>query len=77
VPQKAFKWTLVYDPAGNGGKGVIEGTLGNESVRLALKDGDKAKGATFDRFGLFTTHRGGSFVRIFFDDMTYTIKPPQ
>ena len=26
----------------------------------------------FDRFGLFTGHRGGSFVRIYFDDLKYT-----
>ena len=42
------------------------------SVTLPLKPGDKAKGATLDRFGLFTTHIGGNFVRIYFDDLTYT-----
>jgi hypothetical protein len=57
-----------------GGKGTIEATLGNESVTLPLRDGDKAKGASLDRFGLFTTHRGGSFVRIYFDDLTYTAR---
>jgi hypothetical protein len=72
VPQQAFDWKLVYDPAANSGKGAIKVTLGNESVTLALKDGDKAKGAALDRFGIFTTHRGGSFVRIYFDDLTYT-----
>jgi hypothetical protein len=41
-------------------------------VTLDLNDGDKAKGAALDRFGLFTTHRGGSFVRIYFDDLQYT-----
>ena len=34
--------------------------------------GDAPKGARFDRFGLFTGHRGGSFVRIYIDDVTYT-----
>jgi hypothetical protein len=72
VPQKVYEWKLVYDPAGNGGKGTVEATLGNESVTLPLKDGDKAKGAVLDRFGLFTGHRGGSFVRIYFDDLKYT-----
>jgi hypothetical protein len=75
VPQKVFDWTLAYDPAANGGKGAIEVTLGAESVTLHLKPGDKAKGASFDRFGLFTTHRGGSFVRIFLDDVKYTVRP--
>lgn len=77
VPGKVFAWKLVYDPSPNGGRGTIEATLGDESVTLPLKDGDKEHGATFDRFGLFTTHRGGSFVRIFFDDLAYTAKPPR
>jgi hypothetical protein len=72
VPQKTFDWKLIYDPAANGGKGAIEATLGDESVTLPLKDGDKSKGATFDRFGLFTTHRGGSYVKIYLDDLRYT-----
>lgn len=72
VPQKVFDWKLVYDPAGNGGRGTVEATLGSESVKLPLKDGDKAKGANFDRFGVFTGHLGGSFVKIYFDDLKYT-----
>jgi hypothetical protein len=76
VPQEVFQWKVVYDPAGNGGKGAIEATLGNESVTLPLKDGDQAKGASFDRFGLFTSHLGGSFVRVYFDDLKYTAARP-
>ena len=76
VPKKVFDWKLVYDPAGAGGKGTIESTLGEESVTLELKPGDKAKGATLDRFGLFTTHRGGSYVKIYFDDLKYTASRP-
>ena len=72
VPRKVFDWKLVYDPAGAGGKGTITTTLGDQSVTLDLKPGDKAKGATLDRFGLFTTHRGGSYVKIYFDDLNYT-----
>jgi hypothetical protein len=51
-------------------------TLGEESVTLALKAGDKARGASLDRFGLFTGHRGGSFVRIYVDDLKYTAARP-
>lgn len=72
VPQKVFPWKLVFDPAAGDGKGAIEVTLGNESVTLPLKAGDKAKGARLDRFGLFTGHLGGSFVRVYFDDLKYT-----
>lgn len=73
-PQKVLEWKVVYDPSGANGKGTIETTLGKESITLVLHDGDKAKGAILDRFGLFTTHRGGSFVRIYFDDLKYTAR---
>jgi hypothetical protein len=72
TPQKSFDWKLVYDPKANDGKGEMQVTLGDKTVSLPLKDGDKANGATFDRFGLFTTHRGGNFVKIYFDDLAYT-----
>jgi hypothetical protein len=72
VPQKRFEWKLVYDPDGNGGSGEIHATLSGETVTLALKSGDRAAGGKFDRFGLFTTHVGGSYVRIYFDDLSYT-----
>jgi len=72
VPRQAFVWKLVYDPDASDGQGALHAALGNESVTLPLKPGDKAQGATLDRFGLFTTHIGGSFVRIYFDDLTYT-----
>ena len=77
VPKQVFDWKIVYDPAGAGGKGMVTATLGEQSVTLDLKPGDKAKGATLDRFGLFTTHRGGSFVKIYFDDLKYTASAPQ
>jgi hypothetical protein len=76
-PRKKFDWKLVYDPEANDGGGAITVTLGDESVTLPLKPGDKAKGAQFDRFGLFTVNRGGSFVRIYFDDLAYTAESPQ
>lgn len=74
TPQKVYNWTLVYDPQANEGKGSIRLTLGDESVTLNLKDGDKSKNASFDRFGLFTNHIGGSFVKLYLDDVKYTSK---
>jgi hypothetical protein len=75
VPEKVYEWKLVYDPAANDGKGSIRVTLGGESITLDLKNGDKAKNAHFDRFGLFTNHIGGSFVKIYLDDLSYTAGP--
>jgi hypothetical protein len=37
-----------------------------------LKEGQRAQGGRFDRFGLLTCSPGGQLVRIFFDDLRYT-----
>jgi hypothetical protein len=75
-PGKVYDWSLAYDPAAEGGQGAIQVTLGNESVTLVLKKGLKAQGASFDRFGLFTSTIGGQVVRIFLDDLKYTASRP-
>ena len=75
TPGKVFDWSLIYDPAANGGNGEMRVTLGKESVTLALKPGQKAQGATLDRFGLFTSTAGGQMVKIYLDDLTYTAAP--
>ena len=72
VPGKVYEWSLVYDPAAEGGRGSIRVTLGGDSVTHALKAGQKAEGARFDRFGLFTSDIGGQIVRIYLDDLKYT-----
>lgn len=74
VPGKVYEWSLLYDPAANGGKGAIRVTLGGESVTLAMKDGQRAQGGRFDRFGLFNSTAGGQLVRIFLDDLSYTVR---
>ena len=75
-PGKNFDWSLVYNPAANGSHGSITVTLGEKSVTLALKPGLKAEGATFDRFGMFTSQAGGQMVRIYLDDLTCTAAKP-
>ena len=73
TPGRVFDWSLVYDPSANGGNGEILVTLGSESVTLALKPGLKKQGASMDRFGMFTSTIGGQMVRIFLDDLTYSV----
>ena len=73
TPGKIFDWSLIYDPSANGGNGEILVTLGSESVTLALKPGLKKQGARLNRFGLFTSTIGGQMVRIFLDDLTYSV----
>ena len=75
-PGKVYDWSLAYDPAAEGGQGAIQVSLGHESVTLVLKKGLKAQGASFDRFGLFTSTIGGQVVRIFLDDLKYTAARP-
>jgi hypothetical protein len=72
IPQRSYAWTFVYDPKAEDGRGTITATLGSESITFPLKKGDKEKGAKFDRFGLFTKHHGGNFLKIYFDDLNYT-----
>jgi hypothetical protein len=76
TPGKVQDWTLVYDPAAEGGNGAITVTLDKESVTLPLKKGVKAQSATFDRFGVFTSNIGGQIVRVYFDDLKYTAARP-
>lgn len=76
TPGKVFNWSLVYDPAANGGTGGMVVTLGSESVVLPLKPGQKAEGASLDRFGLFTSTVGGQMVKIFLDDLEYSAGKP-
>ncbi len=52
-------------------------TLGTESVSLALKPGQKAEGASLDRFGLFNATVGGQMVKTYLDDLTYTARAAQ
>jgi hypothetical protein len=72
VPGKTYDWSLVYDPTAADGRGSIQLTLGRESLSFALKPGIRSEGASFDRFGLFTSTVGGALVRIYFDDLKYT-----
>ena len=75
TPGKIFDWSLLYDPAANKGHGELRVTLGTESVTLALKPGQKAEGASRDRFGIFNSTAGGQMVKMYLDDLKYTAAP--
>jgi hypothetical protein len=66
-------WTLDYNPDGNGGTGSIVVTLDGQTVTLNLDPGHKQIGATFNRFGIITTHIDGSGQTVYFDDLIYTL----
>jgi hypothetical protein len=61
-----------YIPSGNAGGGLMIVKLDGITRQFPLASGDRAAGATFDRFGLFSLSPDGHFVELFFDDLTYT-----
>ena len=71
---EVYNWSLLYDPAAENGHGAITVTLGDETVTMPLKQGLRAKGGRFDRFGLLNSPIGGQLVRIYLDDVTYTAR---
>jgi len=74
-PGKVYRWTLLYDPAANDRRGAITATLGDESVTHNLKPDQrtKARTARLDHFGLFSTGPGGQIVKLYLDDLRYTV----
>jgi hypothetical protein len=50
--RKSLRWTLKYDPRGNGGKGVVTATIGPHTAVCNLDDSHKQDGATFTHFGI-------------------------
>lgn len=72
VPGKPHDWKLVYDPAGNDGNGEMRVTLDDETVSLDIAARHRREGAAMDRFGMVSMSPGGSMVKIYFDDLSYT-----
>jgi hypothetical protein len=75
VPNKPHDFSLVYDPAGNNNQGALTVTLDQESTTLNLKPSARSDGASFDHFGLLTSGPGGQMVKLFLDDLRYTVRP--
>ena len=72
--KKSHDWEIQYDPKANGGGGVLIVRLDGETVTLDLKSRNHRE-VRLDRFGVFTPRVGGSQVKIYFDDVTYTATP--
>lgn len=65
------RWSLRYDPKGNGGSGSITAEIDGVQAICHLAPGHKADGATFNRFGLLNVMKsaddGGE---VWLDDVT-------
>ena len=73
---RVHRWSIRYSPREAGGRGRVTVTLDDQALSLDLEPGHRARGATFDRFGLFNHQSGGHMVELYIDDLTYTTRPP-
>jgi hypothetical protein len=69
-------FTFSYDPKANNGGGQIVFTLDDRTFCHDLTREQHAAGATFDRFGLMNIRRGGKYVTVYLDDLSYTARRP-
>jgi hypothetical protein len=68
---KPIKWSFTYDPSGDGGKGTITATFGDQKAVCELDSGHKDDGATFNRFGIMNVMKSAdSPGQFWFDDIT-------
>lgn len=49
---RVYRWSIKYDPNGNGGNGLITATLDGDVASCELGSGHKADGASFNHFGI-------------------------
>lgn len=64
-------WSFAYGPEGTNG-GTLQVTLDEETYSVPLPEDIRSQGAAFDHFGVFSWLRGGHFVEMYFDDLTFT-----
>ncbi len=65
-------WSLTYTPTAEGGEVVL--TFDGKSVTLKTPQSVTQSKATFDRFGIITTWIDGNGQRVYYDDLTYTVR---
>ena len=71
---KKHVFTFSYDPKANNARGSITCTLDNHVFKHDLTPEQRAAGSTFDRFGMMNVRRGGKFVTVYLDDLTYSAR---
>jgi len=66
-------FSFIYDPD-LGSAGRITVTLGEQEFSVDLTPQHREIGATFDRFGLLNPRKGGKYVDVYVDDLTYVAR---
>jgi hypothetical protein len=70
---RPHEFRVHYRPQAARGRGTIEVTLDGAADSLELRPTERARSATFDRFGIFNLQAGGHAVEIYLDDLSFTI----
>ncbi|MDZ7359066.1 MAG: hypothetical protein ONB33_15830, partial [candidate division KSB1 bacterium] len=66
-------FSFQYNPAA-GRAGRITMTLAADTFSVDLTPEQRKIGASFDRFGLLNPRKGGKYVDVYFDDLTYVTR---
>jgi hypothetical protein len=69
---KVHEWRLRFSPQAADGRGRIILTLDGVPLEMDLPPEARKAGTRFDRFGLVSWQRGGHFVEMYLDDLSYT-----
>lgn len=77
IPDRIVRpFVFDYDPnAGEAGR--ITCTLGEETWITDLTIEQRKMGSKFNRFGLLNPRKGGKYVDVYFDDLTYSSRKPK
>lgn len=76
IPDRVKRpFSFRYDPTA-GTWGRITVSLGADTFSVDLTPEQRKIGASFDRFGLLNPRKGGKYVDVYFDDLTYVAKRP-
>jgi len=77
IPDRISRqFTFEYDPhAGKSGR--ISVSLGTDKFSYDLTEEQRRTGSTFNRFGLLNPRKGGKYVDVYIDDLTYSSRIPK
>jgi hypothetical protein len=70
--EKPHQWSMIYQPAKDG-RQTFSVMLDGKSIELQLPAALERNNVHLDRFGVFTPISGGDQVKIYFDDLGYTV----
>jgi hypothetical protein len=72
--QDCHAFAVSYDPRANDGIGRMTVTLDKKTFALDPTPAQRAAGAKFDRFGIMNVRKGGKYVTMYLDDLSYTAR---